>query len=217
MNRQSSLNDAQAHIDRDGWFRAVISRLDPGVPNWLDKGDYPWGIIQMRWNLASVCPATMQKVPFAELLTTCPPTHRWSARRSARSSSASDGRARSCGGSGSGRRGSGRPTCLRVDHVGVEGRAQPGADAVDTRGRRQGEVHEAVGLAGVAPPRRPRRPRGGDRVRSSLVAQHVAPPSTTARAAAPARSGRSTELHRGRRRDRDHRCTPPSTAPRPRC
>ena len=43
VNRQSSLNDAQAHVDRDGQFRAVISRLDPGVPNWLDKADYPWG------------------------------------------------------------------------------------------------------------------------------------------------------------------------------
>ena len=56
VNRQSSLNDAQAHIDSDGRFRAVISRLDPGVPNWLDKADYPWGIIQMRWNLASDYP-----------------------------------------------------------------------------------------------------------------------------------------------------------------
>ncbi len=68
VNRQSSLNDAQAHIDDDGKFRAVISRLDPGVPNWLDKADYPWGIIQMRWNRATDYPdPTMTKVPFAEL------------------------------------------------------------------------------------------------------------------------------------------------------
>jgi hypothetical protein len=68
VNRQSSLNDAQAHIDSDGRFRAVISRLDPGVPNWLDKGDYPWGIIQMRWNLANEYPdPTMIKVPFADI------------------------------------------------------------------------------------------------------------------------------------------------------
>ena len=53
VNRQSSLNDAQAHIDSDGKFRAVISQRDPGVPNWLDKADYPWGVIQMRWNRAS--------------------------------------------------------------------------------------------------------------------------------------------------------------------
>jgi hypothetical protein len=68
MNRQSSLNDSQAHIDSDGKFRAVISRLDPGVPNWLDKADYPWGIIQMRWNLASEYPdPTIKKVPLADV------------------------------------------------------------------------------------------------------------------------------------------------------
>lgn len=68
VNRQSSLNDVQAHIDSDGRFRAVICRADPGVPNWLDKGDYPWGIIQMRWNLASSYPdPTMKKVPLAEI------------------------------------------------------------------------------------------------------------------------------------------------------
>jgi hypothetical protein len=68
VNRQSSLNDVQAHIDSDGKFRAVICRLDPGVPNWLDKGDYPWGVIQMRWNHANEYPdPTIQKVPFAEV------------------------------------------------------------------------------------------------------------------------------------------------------
>jgi len=68
VNRQSSLNDHQAHIDSDGRFRAVISRLDPGVPNWLDKADYPWGVIQMRWNRASDYPdPTMITVPFAEI------------------------------------------------------------------------------------------------------------------------------------------------------
>jgi hypothetical protein len=58
----------RAHIDSDGKFRAVISRLDPGVPNWLDKADYPWGVIQMRWNLASVYPnPTIKKVPVADV------------------------------------------------------------------------------------------------------------------------------------------------------
>src|SRR5690606_8654728 len=33
VNRQSSINDSQAHIDSDGKFRAVVSRRDPGVPN----------------------------------------------------------------------------------------------------------------------------------------------------------------------------------------
>jgi hypothetical protein len=68
VNRQSSLNDAQATLDSDGRFRAVISRRDPGVPNWLDKGDYRWGMIQMRWNLANEYPdPTITKVPFDEL------------------------------------------------------------------------------------------------------------------------------------------------------
>jgi hypothetical protein len=68
VNRQSSLNDVQARIDSDGRFRAVISRRDPGVPNWLDKADYPWGIVQLRWNRASDHPdPTMKKVPFASV------------------------------------------------------------------------------------------------------------------------------------------------------
>ena len=68
VNRQSSLNDAQAHIDSDGKFRAVISHRDPGVPNWLDKGDYPWGVIQMRWNRATDYPdPTIKKVLVSEV------------------------------------------------------------------------------------------------------------------------------------------------------
>src|SRR3546814_7205853 len=33
VNNHSSLNDAQARVDKDGLFRAVISAQDPGVPN----------------------------------------------------------------------------------------------------------------------------------------------------------------------------------------
>jgi hypothetical protein len=68
VNRQSSLNDTQARIDTDGKLRAVICRLDPGVPNWLDKADFPWGIIQMRFNRASDFPeAIVTKVPFDQV------------------------------------------------------------------------------------------------------------------------------------------------------
>jgi hypothetical protein len=68
VNRQSSLNDVQARIDGDGKLRAVVSRRDPGVPNWLDKADFPWGIIQMRFNHASDFPdATVTKVPVADV------------------------------------------------------------------------------------------------------------------------------------------------------
>ena len=56
VNRQSSLNDAQARVDSDGTFRAVISTQVPGVHNWLDKANFPWGIIQMRFYLANEHP-----------------------------------------------------------------------------------------------------------------------------------------------------------------
>lgn len=40
-NRIVSINGAQAHVDRDGWVRAVLAHSDPGVPNWLDLGGVP--------------------------------------------------------------------------------------------------------------------------------------------------------------------------------
>jgi hypothetical protein len=68
VNRQSSLNDSQARIDGDGKVRAVIASRDPGVPNWLDKGNVPWGVIQMRWNKASDHPdPKIEKVAFSEV------------------------------------------------------------------------------------------------------------------------------------------------------
>ena len=74
VNRQSSLNDTQARIDGDGTLRVVISRQDPGVHNWLDKADFPWGIIQMRFYRANAHPdATVTKVPVAEVRKYLPP------------------------------------------------------------------------------------------------------------------------------------------------
>ncbi len=68
VNRQSSLNDVQARLDSDGKFRAVISVRDPGVPNWLDTGGEPWGIIQMRWNRCSSAPTpVVTKVALADV------------------------------------------------------------------------------------------------------------------------------------------------------
>jgi hypothetical protein len=69
VNRQSSLNDVQAHVDDDGWFRAVVSRRDPGVWNWLDKADVPWGILQARFYRADEYPdATVTKVAVDSVL-----------------------------------------------------------------------------------------------------------------------------------------------------
>jgi hypothetical protein len=68
VNRQSSLNDVQAHVDADGWFRGVVSRRDPGVWNWLDKADVPWGILQARFYQADEYPeATVTKVAVSDV------------------------------------------------------------------------------------------------------------------------------------------------------
>jgi hypothetical protein len=69
VNRQSSLNDVQARIDSDGRFRGVVSKQDPGVHNWLDKADWPWGILQARFYQTEHYPeASVSKVPVAEVL-----------------------------------------------------------------------------------------------------------------------------------------------------
>jgi hypothetical protein len=56
FNRQSSLNAAQARLDSDGLFRAVIALEDPGVPNWLDPGGHLTGSLMLRWTQASSGP-----------------------------------------------------------------------------------------------------------------------------------------------------------------
>jgi hypothetical protein len=67
-NNQSSLNDAQARLDSDGFFRAVISARDPGVPNWLDTSGYPKGAIQGRWFDTDERPTpTIRKVKLSEV------------------------------------------------------------------------------------------------------------------------------------------------------
>ncbi len=73
VNRQSSHNDVHGHVDDDGWFRGVVSKRDPGVWNWLDKADFPWGILQARFYQADEYPeATVTKVPVAEVLAHLP-------------------------------------------------------------------------------------------------------------------------------------------------
>jgi hypothetical protein len=48
FNRQSSINDRTARVDSDGKLRVVVSKQDLGLPNWLDKADNHWGILQFR-------------------------------------------------------------------------------------------------------------------------------------------------------------------------
>ena len=72
-NNQASLNDAQAHVDADGWFRAVVSARDPGVPNWLDTSGYSSGAIQGRWFDASSAPIPqVRKVNVASVRSALP-------------------------------------------------------------------------------------------------------------------------------------------------
>jgi len=48
-HHKSSINGFQAVADSDGRFRAVIARLDPGVPNWLDPIVWNTGLMLIRW------------------------------------------------------------------------------------------------------------------------------------------------------------------------
>jgi hypothetical protein len=60
--RQSSLNHAQARVDSDGRFRAVIAHRDPGVPNWLDTAEHRSGVIQYRWVWSATDPSPACRV-----------------------------------------------------------------------------------------------------------------------------------------------------------
>ncbi|MDY0069844.1 MAG: hypothetical protein RBR91_08020 [Porticoccaceae bacterium] len=67
-NNHSSLNGAQARLDSDGYFRAVISAKDPGVHNWLDTAGFASGAIQGRWLECSGAPIPdVQKVALDEV------------------------------------------------------------------------------------------------------------------------------------------------------
>jgi hypothetical protein len=73
-NNHSSLNDAQARVDRDGVLRIVVSTRDPGVPNWLDTAGWRRGLIQGRWTDCDAHPVpTVRKVPIGEVHKLLPP------------------------------------------------------------------------------------------------------------------------------------------------
>ena len=68
INHQSSLNAAQATIDSDGRFRAVLAPQDPGVPNWLDTAGRLEGSLMLRWTGASSGPTPLVSVvPLAKV------------------------------------------------------------------------------------------------------------------------------------------------------
>ncbi|MGF6291120.1 DUF1214 domain-containing protein [Paraburkholderia youngii] len=68
IDHQSSLNGHQAHVDEDGYFRAVIAHRDPGVANWLDTCGVNRGTAIGRWYGCSSEPVpTLKRVPVSEL------------------------------------------------------------------------------------------------------------------------------------------------------
>ncbi|MFQ5514211.1 MAG: hypothetical protein ACE5FG_07185 [Myxococcota bacterium] len=72
-SRQSSLNGAQARLDSDGMFRAVIAHEDPGVPNWLDPAGNTRGSLTARFVHAEGKPAvSFRRVPLEELARVLP-------------------------------------------------------------------------------------------------------------------------------------------------
>lgn len=74
INHQSSLNAAQARLDSDGRFRAVIALDDPGIPNWLDPAGRSEGSLMLRWTGASSRPEPVLKiVPAADIRSHLPP------------------------------------------------------------------------------------------------------------------------------------------------
>jgi hypothetical protein len=75
-NRQTSLNNTQAHIDADGRVRVVIARHDPGVPNWLDLAGHERAFMHSRavWCRQAPVP-TSRVVRGDELRQLLPPDH----------------------------------------------------------------------------------------------------------------------------------------------
>lgn len=73
VNNQSSLNDTQSRIDKDGVLRIVISASDPGVPNWLDTAGNPTGVVQGRWTDCDAQPMPdLRKVKLADVRKSLP-------------------------------------------------------------------------------------------------------------------------------------------------
>lgn len=78
VNRTSSLNQTQAHVEPDGTIFYVISARDPGVRNWLDPEGFSGGIVTIRWQgLPAGADAAkgvreVRTVPLADLRTALP-------------------------------------------------------------------------------------------------------------------------------------------------
>jgi hypothetical protein len=61
VHHQATLNCHSARLDSDGSVRFVVSRHDPGVPNWLDTAGHERGTVGVRWvgpDVVDVLPLT---------------------------------------------------------------------------------------------------------------------------------------------------------------
>ena len=75
-HRQTSLNQAQTHVDADGRLRLVVAHEDPGVPNWIDTEGRRTSMLTYRWIWARSKPVpTAEVVPLPELWTKLPGDH----------------------------------------------------------------------------------------------------------------------------------------------
>lgn len=73
MYTQASLNCYLARKDVDGKVRVVMSRRDPGIQNWLDKGDAPEFAVRMRAFGGGRPTVGTTVLPFASLKDHLPP------------------------------------------------------------------------------------------------------------------------------------------------
>lgn len=73
VHRTGCLNQAQSRPNRDGTYSFVVSRQDPGVPNWIDPCGMRDGILTLRWaefpgdRPSEELGATSRVVPLARL------------------------------------------------------------------------------------------------------------------------------------------------------
>ena len=68
MNAQTSINRTQATIDPDGVLRVILSRSDPGTPNWMETARYRSGVLQCRSQGSQLAPVFSTRViPFSSV------------------------------------------------------------------------------------------------------------------------------------------------------
>ena len=74
LNRQVSLNDAQAQMDDDAKVRIVLSHDDHGVANWLDMSGHTEACLAGRYLLADSAPVpAMQRIRADDVMAVLPP------------------------------------------------------------------------------------------------------------------------------------------------